>query len=121
MNRRFFNRVDVRANGELLWATRSRFGKIRTHREFITTTNVSVSGAKIELKGNHEFPLRSRARLKLGLEYCEVEVLELIRSTPGRTLLRLSFITPSARFIAIVEQWMPITTDGRDEHIHAWT
>lgn len=121
MNRRFFHRVDVRANGELIWATRSRFGKIKTHREYITTTNVSVSGAKIELSGNHHFPQRSRARLKLGLEYCEVEVLETGTSKSGTTSLRLSFITPSARFITIVEQWMPISTDEREDHIHAWT
>lgn len=121
MNRRFFHRVDVRANGELIWATRSRLGKIKTHHAYITTTNVSVSGARIELSGKHNFPIRSRARLKLGLEYCEVEVLESDTSTSAKTILRLSFITPSSRFISIVEKWMPISTDERDEYVHAWT
>jgi len=121
MNRRFFHRVDVRANGELVWATRSRMGKIKTHREYITTSNVSVSGARITLPGNHDFPLRSRARLKLGLEYCEVEVLDIAKPDSKHTDLRLSFITPSSRFITIVEQWMPISTDERDDYVQAWT
>lgn len=121
MNRRFFHRVDVRANGELVWATKSRLGKIKTHREYITTTNVSVSGARISVPGDHTFPVRSRARLKLGLEYCDVEILEVDTSSSKQTDLRLSFITPSARFITIVEQWMPISTDERDDYIHAWT
>ena len=120
MNRRFFNRVDVRANGELLWATRSRLGRVSTHREYITTTNVSVSGAKITLKGKHDFPLRSRARLKLGLEFCEVEVLEVETSSKS-TELRLAFITPNSRFITVVEQWLPISTDDRDDFVSAWT
>lgn len=121
MNRRFFHRVDVHANGELLWATRSRLGKIKTHREYITTENVSVAGAKIILKGDYDFPIRSRGRLKLGLEYCEVEVLEIAKPKSGLTMLRLSFITPSARFITVVEKWMPISTGERDEFVHAWT
>ncbi len=121
MNRRFFHRVDVHANGELLWATRSRLGKVKTHREYVTTENVSVSGAKIILKGNFDFPLRSRARLKLGLEYCEAEVLEIAKSETGFTMLRLSFITPTTKFITIVEQWMPISTGEREDFVHAWT
>lgn len=120
MNRRFFHRVDVRANGELIWATRSRLGRVSTHREFITTDNVSMSGAKIVLKGKHDFPLRSRAQLKLGLEICDVEVLQIETSSKA-TLLRLAFITPGLRFITIVEHWMPISTDGRDEFASAWT
>lgn len=121
MNRRFFHRVDVRANGELIWATRSRFGKVKTHREWITTSNVSVSGARITVPGGHDFPLRSRARLKLGLEFCEVEVLEVSKPSSSQTDLRLSFITPSAKFITVVEQWMPISTDDREEFSQAWT
>ena len=120
MNRRFFHRVDVRANGELVWATRSRLGRVRTHREFITTDNVSMSGARIALRGKHDFPLRSRARLKLGLEFCDVEVLE-IETSFNSTVLRLAFLTPNSRFVAIVEQWMPISTNDRDEFVSAWT
>lgn len=57
MNRRFFNRVDVKAIGELVWATRSRLGRVKTHCEYITTSNVSVSGAKIRLQRKYDFPL----------------------------------------------------------------
>ena len=121
MNRRFFHRVDVHANGELLWATRSRLGRVKSYREYITTLNVSVSGAKIVVPGSRSFPPHSRARLKLGLEFCEVEVLEIDTSKPGHTVLRLTFVAPSARFISIVEQWMPISTDERDNFIQAWT
>jgi hypothetical protein len=120
MNRRFFHRVDVRANGELLWATRTRLGRVSTHREYITTDNVSVSGAKIALKGKHDFPLRSRARLKLGLEFCDVEVLQ-IETVSNSTVLRLAFLTPNSRFITIVEQWLPISTNDREEFVSAWT
>ncbi len=120
MNRRFFHRVDVQANGELVWATRSRLGKVKTHREYITTENVSVSGAKIILRGDYDFPVRSRGRLKLGLEYCDVEVLEIKKSQAGDTMLRLAFLTPTSRFISIVEQWMPISTDEREDFVHAW-
>lgn len=121
MNRRFFHRVDVRANGELLWATKSRLGKVKSHHEYITTTNVSVSGARITVPGDHDFPLRSRARLKLGLEYCEVEILEVAKPNKNRSDLRLAFITPTSRFISIVEQWMPISTDEREDYQAAWT
>jgi hypothetical protein len=121
MNRRFFHRVDVHANGELLWATRSRLRKVKTHRKYITTENVSVSGAKIILNGDFRFPVGSRAQLKLGLEYCEVEVLEVLKSKGGLTMLRLTFITPSSKFVTIVEQWMPISTGERDDFVHAWT
>lgn len=121
MNRRFFHRVDVRANGELLWATKSRLGKIKSHREYITTSNVSVSGARITVPGDNTFPVRSRARLKLGLEYCEVEILEVSKPNKNLSELRLAFITPSARFISIVEQWMPISTDERETYQSAWT
>ncbi len=120
MNRRFFHRVDVRANGELLWATRTRLRRVRTHREYITTDNVSVSGAKIVLKGKHYFPLHSRARLKLGLEFCEVEVLQIDTSS-NSTVLRLAFLTPNPRFITIIEKWMPVSTNNRDEFVSAWT
>ncbi len=122
MNRRFFHRVDIQANGELLWATKSRFGRVSNHRDFITTVNVSMDGAKIVLKGRHTFPPNARARLKLGIEFCEVEVLEVLhKSRPDSTQLRLLFISPNARFVSVVEKWMPIDAQGRDEFISAWT
>jgi hypothetical protein len=121
MNRRFFHRVDVQANGELLWATKSRIGRVKTHRDYITTINVSVDGAKVALKGDHNFPKYSRARLKLGIEFCEVEILDIDRSPKDYTILRMSFISPTSRFVSVVEKWMPISTDERDDFVNVWT
>ena len=120
MNRRFFGRVDVKANGELLWATKSRLGKVKTHREYVTTINVSVDGAKIEMRGNHQFPKNARAQLKLGIEYCDVEVLEVSRGPRG-SILRLALVSPTARFVAVVEQWLPVSADERSEFSSSWT
>jgi len=81
-----------------------------------------MDGAKIVMKGRHTFPTSARARLKLGIEFCEVEILEVQhRSGPDSTQLRLSFISPSARFVSVVEKWMPIDAHGRDEFVAAWT
>jgi hypothetical protein len=122
MNRRFFHRVAVTANGELLWATKSRLGRVRSHREYITTIDVSVDGAKIELAGRHLFAPNAHARMKLGIEFCEVEVLDVDRkSRSGNTILRLSFVAPSSKFVSVVEKWMPISTDDRNEHLSSWT
>jgi hypothetical protein len=120
MNRRFFHRFDVKANGELLWATKSRLGRVKSHREYVTTINVSVDGAKIALKGRHDFPLHSRARIKLGIEFCDVEVLQ-IGATPDTTILRISFVSPTHRFVSAVEKWLPISTDERDDFVSSWS
>ena len=120
MNRRFFKRVDVHANGELIWATKSRFGRVTTHRVFVMTENVSVDGARILLPGSYDFPIMSRARLKLGLEFSEVEVLDCVRTRAGRTALRLTFITPSHRFIEVVERWIPVATAQREVFGASW-
>jgi hypothetical protein len=120
MNRRVFHRVDVKANGELLWATKSRMGRVKTHREYITTINVSVDGAKIALKGRHDFPVHSRGRIKLGIEFCEVEVLD-IEAARDATILRVNFVSPTQRFVSVVEKWMPISTDERNGFLSAWT
>lgn len=110
------------ANGELLWATKSRLGKVKTQREYITTINVSIDGAKFSIAGRHLFPLNAHARLKLGIEFCEVEVLEVDRkSMPNNTILRVSFVAPTPKFVSVVEKWMPISTDDREEHISSWT
>ena len=71
MDRRFFHRVDVAANGELLWATKSRVGRVKNHRDYVRTINVSIDGAKLVLPGRHSFPNGAKARLKLGIEYCD--------------------------------------------------
>jgi len=121
MERRFFNRVDVEANGELLWATKSRVGRISNHREYIKTVNVSMDGAKIAVPGYRSFPVGARARLKLGIEFSEVEVLETIGNTSSDfTLVRVTFVSPNHRFISVVERWMPISTEERDDFMSSW-
>jgi len=121
MNRRFFNRVDVQANGELLWATKSRVGRVTNHREYITTVNVSIDGAKIAVPGYRSFPAGARARIKLGIEFCEVEVLETITATGSDyTLVRVNFISPSARFVSVVENWLPISQEERNDFMSNW-
>ncbi len=122
MNRRFFNRVDVKANGELLWATKSRLGRVKNIREYITTINVSIDGAKILIPGTHVFPVGARASIKLGIQFCEVEVLEAdISKSPNYTIARLLFISPDPKFVAVVEKYLPVSTDGREDFLNAWT
>ncbi|MGI9608347.1 MAG: hypothetical protein ACR2P0_19615 [Acidimicrobiales bacterium] len=120
MNRRFFHRADVQANGELVWATKHRFGRVSTHREYVVTNNVSVDGASIMIPGQHRFPIGCRARLKLGLEFCDVEILDNEPTPHGDTDLRIRLLSPSARFIAVVEQWLPESKIDRTEHEEVW-
>lgn len=121
MDRRFFNRVDVKANGELLWATKSRLGRVTNLREYITTINVSIDGAKVLIPGNHVFPEGARASIKLGIQFCEVEVLDADTSnSPNYTIARLLFISPDQRFVSILEKYLPVATDGREDFLNAW-
>lgn len=119
MDKRLFHRVDVSANGELHWATKSRVGRLTKHKEHIRTENVSIDGAKILVPGKHHFPKGARARLKLGIEFCDVEVREAVSANEG-TILRLIFISPSARFVAVLEKSMRVTTHERDDFISSW-
>ena len=119
--RRVFTRVDLRANGELVWATKSRLGRVTTHREFVTTKNVSIDGALIVLPGSWEFPENARARLKLGIEFCDVEILES-RRTGSASLLRMMFLQPTPRFVSVLEGWMPaVATEVRQGFQSIWT
>ena len=121
VNRRFFRREAIRANGEFIWATKSRLGRVSTNREFITTENVSIDGAKIVIKGAHQFPERSRGRVKFGLEFCDVEILEASPGAGNSTELRLLFLSPSARFVRIIEKWLNVETDDRQDFESVWT
>ncbi len=122
MNRRFFNRVDVQANGELLWATKSRFGRVTNHREYITTKNVSIDGAKIAIPGSHNFPEGAHARIKFGIQFCEVEVLETtVMASGAATIARVIFLAPDARFVKEIEKYLPVQTDEREDFLSAWT
>ncbi len=120
MNRRFFRREAVRANGEFVWATKSRLGRVSTNREFITTKNLSIDGAKIAIKGAHHFPVGCHARVKFGLEFCDVEVLEAFHSG-STTELRIIFRSPSKRFVNVIEKWLHTETENRHGFESVWT
>jgi len=119
MEKRFFHRVDIAANGELQWATKSRVGRVRAHREHVRTINVSIDGAKILVPGKHRFPTGARGRLTLGIESCDVEIRHA-DVVDGDTIVRLHFLAPSQRFVAVLEKWMPISTRGRNDFLSAW-
>lgn len=121
LERRFFERTRVSANGELLWATKKMFGRVTNHRAFLVTENLSRDGAKVLLHEEHHFPAGSRARLKLGIEFTEVEVLGVQRPREGRTALRLTFINPNAKFNRVVEQYLPLGNEfERVPHETQW-
>ncbi len=108
MERRFFERTDATANGELLWATRNRLGRTHTHRAYLRTENVSLEGARLVLQGDHSFPLEARARLKIGLKFCEVQVRAIEDAPSDYTILRVVFLAPTADFLQEVERYLPI-------------
>lgn len=112
MNRRFFERSAIRANGELFWATKTRFGKITNHHEYFHTEDLSVDGARVVLPVDTDIPSGSHPRIKFGLESCTVEVRGV---EPGHdhTILRLVFLNPTAKFVATIEQWLPVDTARR--------
>jgi hypothetical protein len=111
LERRFFGRVNVSANGEILWATKKLLGRVANHREFLVTQNLSRDGARVLLRNNHHFPVGSRARLKLGIEFCEVEILGVQKTNDGQTVLRMAFCSPNARFNRVVEQYLPVANE----------
>lgn len=108
MERRFFERTDAAANGELIWATRNRLGRTNTHRAFLRTENVSLEGARLIIQGDHSFPLGARARLKIGLKFCEVQVQAIEEAPSGQTILRVVFLAPTSDFLHEVERYLPI-------------
>lgn len=110
MERRFFDRIDVAANGELIWATKGLLGKVSTHRAFLMTENLSVDGAKLTIEGKHYLPPGVRARFKLGLEFADVEILEVKHPAPDRTHLRIMFLSPTRRFLEEVEKYLPVSS-----------
>ena len=71
--------------------------------------------------GPHHSPIGARPRLKLGLEFSDVEVLECSPTPEGNTAIRLTFITPSPRFVHVVEQWIPVATNERETFGANWT
>gem|GEM_PF-1435646 len=118
--RRSFRRVELRRNGELVWTSKSRLGRKTTNREFITTKNLSVEGAKIVLPGEWEFAENERARLKLGIDFCDVTILDAA-SNGVATTIRLGYVAPSPSFIQAIERAQPDADDGRFSMMGLWT
>ena len=122
MERRFFERTEAFANGELIWATRNRLGRTHTHRANLRTENVSLDGARLVLDGDHSFPLQARARLKIGLKFCEVQVQAIEDAPSGTTVLGVVFLGPTAEFLHEIERYLPIGNwDDRAIYQSRWT
>lgn len=122
MERRFFERADAGANGELIWATRNRLGRTHTHRCFLRTENVSLEGARLILAGDYSFPLEARGRLKIGLQFCDVQVRAIEQSPADQTILRVVFLSPTPAFLTEVEKYLPISNwDDRAIYQPYWT
>jgi len=122
MERRFFERTDVAANGELIWATKGMLGKVSTHRAYLMTENLSVDGAKLVVSGKHYLPPGVRARLKLGLEFTDVELLEVKHKTSDQTDIRVTFLSPNRKFLEEVEKYLPLSVKANREVVEPnWT
>lgn len=120
MERRLFHRESIAINGELCWATKGRFGRRETQRSYLRTLNLSLDGARIELKGHFPFRVDAVARIQLGIQYCDVRVLD-VEHNNDRTILRIFFVSPTRDFIAVVEEYLPTTTEHRGLHQGEWT
>lgn len=122
MERRFFERAEAAANGELIWATRNRLGRTHTHRAFLRTENVSLEGGRLIIDGDHSFPLEARGRLKIGLQFCDVQVRAIEEPQDGHTVLRVVFLSPTTAFLHEVEKYLPIENwDERVVYQPRWT
>ena len=120
MERRFFERVDVAANGELLWATKGLVGRVQTHRAYLMTENLSMDGARVALRGTHHLPPGVRARLKIGLEFTDVELLDVRYPERDRTDIRVHFLNPSRAFLEVIEQYLPTKVNERGVYEDRW-
>ena len=118
--RRHFRRILVQESGEFVWNTRSRIGRTKTFREFVTTENLAVKGAKIIVPGDWKFEEGTIGRFKLATEFCEAEVLEAA-SNGVSTVARLMFIGPSAGFIEAVQRQTDRAEDDRFSFKHLWS
>lgn len=97
--RRNFHRVTTPHTGEFVWKSKLLLGRHQTEREFVTTQDLGVNGARIVLPGEWKFSEGDRGRLKVGPEHCDAKVLEA--TTNGvATTLRLTFVNPSPQFTA---------------------
>lgn len=117
--RRHFRRIQVRQSGEFVWSSKSRLGRTKTFREFVTTENLAVKGAKIIVPGDWEFDEGAGGRFKLATEFCEAEILEA-ESNGVSTTLRLVFIGPDAGFIDAVQRETGRADEDRFSFKNLW-
>lgn len=118
--RRHFRRIEVKQSGEFVWSTTSRLGRSRTYRQFVTTENLAVKGAKVTIAGEWKFEDGATGRFKLGTEFCEAEVLE-VESNDESTTLRLVFIGPSPSFADAVQRYTTSPNDDRFSLENLWS
>ena len=120
MERRLFHRESIAMNGDLSWVTKGRLGRKQTQRSYVRTLNLSLDGARIELKGHYPFLVDAVARIQLGIRYCDVRILDVVH-TGERTILRIFFISPDPDFVSVIEDQLPSLTADRELHERKWT
>lgn len=107
-------------NGDLQWVTKGRFGRKQRQHAFVRTSNLSLDGAQVELNGIYPFADKARARLQLGIRYCDVRIMD-VKHQRDKTILRLFFMAPNADFVALVESQLPVITTDRERFEGKWT
>lgn len=119
MERRAFERSSVEMNGELSWTTKLRFGRKARQRAFIRTSNLSLDGAKLSIPGEYPFAVGAIARIQLGIQYCELRILD-VRHAQNTTTLRVTFVSPSRNFVGMLEEQLAINTKARERIEGKW-
>ena len=99
-------------NGDLSWTIKKRFGRRERQRAFVRTKNLSLDGAKIFVDGIYPFAVNAVARLQLGIQYCDIRILQ-VDHTNDCTILRVTLSSPSRSFVSMLEEQLRINTTAR--------
>lgn len=119
MERRLFKREPISMNGELTWTTKSRLGRTAKNHAFVRTSNLSLDGAQVEMTGTLPFSLGATVRLTLGIQPCDVQIKDVSHQR-GRTILRVSFLSPSTSFVQVLEEYLPVDAKARAHYQQKW-
>lgn len=119
MERRLFKRDNISINGELTWVTKGRLGRKTKGHAFVRTSNLSLDGARLDMAGNFPFSLGAIVQLTLGIHPCGVQIKDVSHRS-GRTILRVSFLSPSTDFVSVLEEHLPIDTTARRHYEGKW-
>ncbi len=114
-----FHRQDAAINGDLRWIAKGRFGRKERQRSFLRTLNLSLDGARVELKGHIPFTVGTTARIQLGIRFCDVRILDVLHEE-NRTILRLSFAAPDRDFVTQIEEYLPTSSADRAQYEGKW-